>query len=152
MRNYLIKKKIYGILCFFHALEMSFTSLYGKLLLKNGFRVEHENVYYKKMLENEIVVASDRVLKHDPISKGYTKIIIFFLKDYTIEKWNIFYPTDEKRVYLRWTFLLVDFQIEATEAKVWIYFVTIFIKNVETFILTLTIVFNIIITKMILLN
>ncbi|MBO0475251.1 GNAT family N-acetyltransferase [Enterococcus ureasiticus] len=118
--NYFKQNNFSQYYAFFHALGMSFTSSHGKLsknfdcienlLLNNGFKIEHANVYYRKILQNEFVTKNKLILKHDCNLNECTDNITFLLETEPIGKCNIFYLPDGKRVYLRWIFLADEFQ------------------------------------------
>ncbi|WP_265459714.1 GNAT family N-acetyltransferase [Enterococcus sp. HY326] len=118
--NYFRQKGFSHYYAFFHAFGLSFTSSHGKLannfdyiealLLENGFKIEHENLYYRKILKNESALETKLDLEHTPNPNEDTETLTFYLDKKPIGQCNIFYLPDGNRVYLRWIFLIDEYQ------------------------------------------
>lgn len=104
--------KVYA---FFHYFGMSCFARHGKLfekhvhieelLKRNGFEIEHENVYYSCALKgNEI---SDIEIKNQDLTKGNQQYIDFVMSGKQVGGCEI-HIVDEQQAYLRWIYVNQD--------------------------------------------
>lgn len=109
MNSFGDKERVYA---FFHYFGMTCFARHGKLfeahthienlLLQNGFKVEHENVYYSSVLSGcddlEVVITSNNV------TKGNQQYIDFKIDDKQVGGCEVHYLNDTI-AYLRWIYV-----------------------------------------------
>lgn len=106
------EKQVYA---FFHYFGMSCFARHGKLfekhahiealLKENGFKIEHENVYYSSTIKgNE---SSEIVIIANNLTKGDQQYIDFKIDDNNVGDCEVHY-LDESTAYLRWIYINSD--------------------------------------------
>ena len=101
--------KIYA---YFHYFGMSCFARHGKLfekhphieelLDKNGFEIEHENVYYSSILKGN--AETEVEMRPQNLTKGNQQYIDFVLSDNQVGGCEIHF-IDDKTCYLRWIYI-----------------------------------------------
>lgn len=100
------------IYAFFHYFGMSCYGRHGKLscrfdhvhrlLLDNGFAIEHENLFYSSLLERAPEPPSSLSLCWEPLSLGRERRGVFFLNGREIGDCEVHFLQDAPVAYLRW--------------------------------------------------
>lgn len=122
MEAFDIQERIYA---FFHYFGMSVYARHGKIfekydyigkmLERNGFVIEHENVYYSM---NELIGnKNDIEIKFHELKKGNTQCAEFRFQDEWIGECEIHFVSDDT-VYLRWFYIDEKSRIKNWEAFV----------------------------------
>lgn len=112
MKNFDVAERVYA---FFHYFGMTCFARHGKLfenhahidalLKKNGFEVEHENVYYSSVLsESE---NSDVTITANDLTKGNQQYIDFKIDNNQVGGCEVHYLSDTT-AYLRWIYVNGD--------------------------------------------
>jgi len=112
LESFKLEERVYA---FFHYFGMSCFARHGKLfeqhthienlLTKNGFKIEHENVYYSSVLNDSenshvVIVAKD-------LTKGNQQSIAFKIDDVQVGGCELHYLNDAT-AYLRWIYVNSD--------------------------------------------
>lgn len=105
------EQKIYA---FFHYFGMSACARHGKLhesqthvetlLLRNGFIVEHENIYYSRVLSGQDVSESSVTLFWKSLSKGNCRSFTASINGQEVCWGQIHFLPQGNAAYLRWIF------------------------------------------------
>lgn len=106
---------------FFHALGMTCTGNHGKLhesmsevaelLLDNGCRVEHTNVYYAKKLDSAKELPTFSLsMKPAEKTENQTQMFTFYEGEQAVGQANVAYLPENAIAYLRWIFMLDEHQ------------------------------------------
>lgn len=110
MKWFKTSEKVYA---FFHYFGMSCFARHGKLfehydciadlLKKNGFKIEHENVYYSLVLK-DTESTEVQIVPHN-LTKGNQQYIDFIFEDEQVGGCEVHYLDNTDVAYLRWIYV-----------------------------------------------
>lgn len=122
MKEFAAEKRIYA---FFHYFGMSCFARHGKLferydwiqdfLGKNGFAIEHENVYYSVRVTNG--AQNDVKILADETTMGNQQTLQFLLRNTPMGECELHFPENTGICYLRWIYVREEMQNRGIGSK-----------------------------------